>query len=507
MGGPVTDTALRLEGLSKAYGATQALRDVSLTVEPGTIHALLGGNGSGKSTLIKVLAGVVPADAGRLLVAGAAHDLRTQTPARARQLRLHFVHQQSSTFPAMTVAENLSLGRGFETAVGGRVDWAAVRRRARGVLERFEIEARPDDLLATVGPATQMMVAIARALQDDEADAGGTLVLDEPTASLPAHEVELLLTTLQRCADRGYAVVYVTHRLDEVLRVADRGTVLRDGRVVAAVDPRSVGHDELVELIMGRPAQRLVRERGDLRDAAPVVLRGAGLGRSGGVALEARAGEVVGVAGIMGSGRTTLLRQLFGLGPGTPPTIELDGRRTTVAGPREAMRHGIAYLPEDRPREAMFAQLSIAENLSIAALGRHASHGCVSRASERRAARSIMSELRVDRAAETAPISSLSGGNQQKVMLARWLQRRPRVLLLDEPTQGVDAGARVEIHQLVRRAVDGGAAAVIVSSDFEELALVCDRAIVLRDGAVAAELDDDIDEERLNALAYARQAA
>ncbi len=500
---------LRLEGVTKSYGATRALVDVSFEVEAEKIHALLGGNGSGKSTLIKVLAGVVAADAGELRLEGEAQDLRAHTPLRARQLQMHFVHQQNSTFPEMTVAENLSLGRGFEKTVGGLVRWRAVRRRARRILDHFEIDARPDDPLRTLGPAMQMMVAIARALQDQEEGSRSTLVLDEPTASLPTHEVDLLLAALQRYARLGCSILYVTHRLDEVIKVAERSTVLRDGHHVTTTDTSAIDQAELVELIMGKPAAHFERRRrasqawkGELP-----VLKGGELGRSGRVELEIRPGELLGIAGMMASGRSTLLRQLFGSGPAPTPTVEFCGEETKIAGPREAMELGIGLLPEDRPREAMFATLSISENLSVAALGDHGRFGRVSRSRELRTARRLMDDFQVVASGATAPIAALSGGNQQKVMLARWLQRRPRLLLLDEPTQGVDVGARAEILDLLREAVDDGMAAVMVSSDFEELALECDRVLVLRDGQIVADLDGDIEEAQLNAFAYASEAA
>lgn len=500
------EDGLRLEGVSKSYGATRALDDVSFAVASGTIHALLGGNGSGKSTLIKILAGVVQADRGRVRLAGEPRNLRAHSAAQARELRMHFVHQQSSMFPAMSVAENLSFGRGFERAFAGCISWGQVRSRARRVLDRFGIDADPDEPLSNLGPATQMMVAIARALQDEESEADSILVLDEPTASLPSHEVGFLLDTLQQCAARGCTIVYVTHRLEEVLRVADRVTVLRDGRVVVTCDRGRMSHDELVELIMGEPVRRKKRLPRSRAGASVPALRARGLGRGGAIDLDVRAGEIVGIAGMMSSGRTSLLRQLLGVVPSESATIEICGEPAAIAGPREAIAHGIAYLPEDRPRDAMFSTLTIAENLSIAALDRHGRRGWTSRASELNAAVKLMSAFHVVGAAADAPVAALSGGNQQKVMLARWLQRMPTLLLLDEPTQGVDYGARAEIHELIRSAAERGAGVLLVSSDFEELAHECDRVLVLRDGRIVAELDREIREEDLNRLAYASEA-
>jgi ribose transport system ATP-binding protein len=476
-------SALLLHGLSKAYGGIQALDGASLEIERGAIHALVGGNGSGKSTLIKILAGVVPADAGEIEAAGVRHPARGHTPAQARQLGLHFVHQQSTVFPALTVAENLALGRGFETRLGGRIDWPAVREGARRVLERFEIDVDPDAEVASLNAATRVRIAIARALRDQEGAGSGVLVLDEPTASLPAHEVDVLLTALERHAADGQAILYVTHRLAEVVRAAALATVLRDGKVEALLTGDELNHDTLARLIAGSAAEAAAPQAQSRRRDDVVLEADDGL--------RLHAGEVVGIAGLLGSGRTRLLRRLFG------------GER-----PRDAMSDGIAYVPEDRSREAAFFDLSVAENISVAYLDPYRRRGGrIDSRAERSAVRELMSSFLVRAESEIAPLWSLSGGNQQKVILSRWLQRNPRILLLDEPTQGVDVGARAEIHGLIRRSAADGAAAIVVSSDFEELATLCDRALVLRDGRVVDEVPgEDMSEQRLTEMVFAAEA-
>jgi ribose transport system ATP-binding protein len=504
--------ALRVSGVAKAYGATQALRGASFDVRRGTVHALLGGNGSGKSTLIKTLAGVVPADAGEFTLAGVGHDATAQTPARARAGGLRFVHQQDSTFPELTVAENLAIGRGFETGFAGRVRWGPLRRHAAEVLTRFEIDADPDDELGSLGSASQMMVAIARALQDQEGADDGVLVLDEPTARLPRHEVTLLLEALVRYARAGQTIVYVTHRLEEVVQVADRATVMRDGSVVGTLEREELEHDRLVELILGEAGAELVATHARVAAAAsaaagPVVLDAPGLGRDG-ASLQLRAGEVVGVAGLLGSGRTALLRRLFGMGSAPPAEVRIDGQAVRLRDCAAAMAAGVAYVPEDRTVDAAFADLSITENLSVATLPTYSRWGRMRGRDEQAGARRLMSSFFVRATSEDAPLSSLSGGNQQKVMLARWLQRDPRVLLLDEPTQGVDVGARAEIHALIRAAVDEGAAALLVSSDFGELVTACDRVLVVRHGRVVAEVArSDLREDTLTAVVYGQEIA
>jgi len=500
-GSPV---ALRVSDVSKAYGSTQALDDASFEVRRGRIHALLGGNGSGKSTLIKILAGVVPADRGSVEVAGVEYDARGLTPARAREMGLHVVHQQSSTFPDLTIAENLALGRGFEIGMGGRVRWSALRRRTAGVLQRFNIDADPDTQVGTLGPAAQTMIAIARALQDQEGEHDGVLLLDEATASLPRSEVDLLLAAVRRYAEAGQTIVFVTHRLDEVTQIADHATILRDGRVVATVDRGEFDHDSLVTLIMGQPVERLASRPVGSSAGEPVLeLRST---NGDGADLTVRAGEIVGVAGLLGSGRSSLLRGLFGLAPMPGRTVELDGRGVDVQGPRQAIAAGIAYVPEDRAAEGVFADLSVKENLSVTVLGRYWRGGWFSRRSEQRGARAVMDAFLVRAASADAPVSSLSGGNQQKIVLGRWLQRHPRLLLLDEPTQGVDVGARADIHRVIRNLVSDGAGALMVSSDFDELAAVCDRAIVVRAGHIVGEIAGaDLREETLNVAIHAQE--
>jgi ribose transport system ATP-binding protein len=462
----------------------------------------LGGNGSGKSTLIKVIAGVEQADAGTIEIAGQRHDLRSMTPGRARGAGLHFVHQQRSTFPELSVLDNLAIGRGYDLGAFGRIERRRARRRAEVVLERFQIGARADQELGELGPATQTMVAIARALQDQEDASEGVLVLDEPTASLPAVEVDLLLEALRRYAAAGQAIIYVTHRLEEVFAVADAATLLRDGRLVDTVDPRELTHERLVELMMGRTVEQIERLRG--RAEGPVVVRAKGIvaGPLSGVDIEAREGEIVGIGGLIGSGRSTLLKAMFGVEPLVAGELSIDGEQRQLRSPAEAMRAGIAYVPEDRHNDAAFAELTVRENLAVTVVSEYWRGGRLNRRAELRDAHALFDSFLITAGSVDAPLSSLSGGNQQKVVVARWLRRDPRLLLLDEPTQGVDVGARAEIYELIHRAVSGGAAALIASSDFEELAQICDRVVVLRRGAVVAELEQqDLGPESIAQLA------
>lgn len=498
--------ALRVLGLSKAFGETQALGGVSFDLERGSIHALLGGNGSGKSTTVKLLAGVERADGGELEVDGQGMAARAMSPARAREAGLRFAHQQAATFPGLTVAENLAIGRGFVHDALGRVRWRALHRRSGQLLERFGIDAHPGTQLGELSPASRAMVAIARALQDQEDAYDGVLVLDEPTASLPASEVRLLLEALRRYAAAGQTILYVTHRLEEVLEVADRATILRDGRLVATVERAAINHESLVELIVGRRVERELSQLGRAH-AGGELLRATDLsgGRVRGASFSLAGGEIVGIAGLLGSGRSALLRMVFGAAPVEGGELELEGRAVRFDTPRAAMRAGVAYVPEDRLSEGAFPELTVAENLSIAVAGRYSRGVRWQHRRERREVRALVDAYGIKVASIDAPFTSMSGGNQQKTVLARWMQREPKLLLLDEPTQGVDMGARAEIWKLVRAAVGRGAAALVVSSDFEELARVTDRVLVLRDGLIAAELsgaeltEENIDHSTLTA--------
>jgi ribose transport system ATP-binding protein len=507
MSSEVLRPALAVSGATKAFAANKAVDDVSFELAPGRVHALLGGNGSGKSTLIKMLAGVERADVGQVRIADQTIALADMTPARAAAAGLQFVHQQRSTFLDLTVAENLAIGGpGFPVAPGGRVRWRETRRRAERALERFAVDADPDQPLGELGPARQAMVAIARALQFQRDD-GGILLLDEPTASLPEAEVRLLLDALRRHAERGQTVVFVTHRLDEVFAVADNAILLRDGRVVDEVAPSTITHADLVELIIGRTVEQVERLRGREGGATILEIEGLRSASVGPVDLTLSAGEIVGVAGLVGSGRSSLLKALFGVIPVDAGTVRLDGAPAIFSTPRDAMRGGFAFVPENRADDAAFPELSLLENMSLAVIDDYWSGGRVRSRRERRDAERLLETYLIKAESVDDPLASLSGGNQQKAIVARWLRRDPRVLLLDEPTQGVDVGARAEIYGLIHRAVDAGSAALVASSDSEELAAICDRVIVLRRGRVVGEITDQLTSDRIDRLAHADTGA
>ncbi|WP_027863047.1 sugar ABC transporter ATP-binding protein [Marmoricola sp. URHB0036] len=496
-------SALAMVGACKTFGANKAVDDVSFELAPGRVHALLGGNGSGKSTLIKLLAGVERADAGRVEIAGRVTQLAELTPARAGAMGLRFVHQQRSTFPELTVAENLAIGgSGFPLGSGGRIRWREARRRAEHALERFGIEVHPDQLLGELGPARQAMVAIARALQS-QGEGEGVLILDEPTVSLPDAEVRLLLDAVRRHADRGQTVVLVTHRLEEVFAVADNAILLRNGRLVDEVSPQSITRADLIELVIGRPVEEVAPTGGAGGGPAVLEVHALQAGPVGPVDLTLHRGEVVGIAGLVGSGRSSLLKALFGVLPAEAGEVRLDGQPLELSSPRRAMRAGFALVPESRAEDAAFPDLTLTENLSVSVLPDYFRGGLMRGRRERRDANGLLTTYAIKAEAVEDPLDSLSGGNQQKAVVARWLRREPRVVLLDEPTQGVDVGARAEIYGLIKRAVDTGSVALVASSDSEELAAICDRVLVLRRGRIVGEVRrDQMTSNRIERLAH-----
>ncbi len=489
--------ALAVSGLGKSYAGVAALDGVTLEIPRGTVHCLVGGNGSGKSTLVKLLAGVVN-DGARGTVTIGDHTVRAAglTPRWARDAGLRFVHQDIGVFDDMTVAENLAVVMGYPTRAGGGVDWGEVRRRSRALLDRFGLEVDPSTPAAALRPVARTMLAIARALHDQGGDderpvAPGLLVLDEPTASLPAHESAFLLEMLRRYAAQGHTIVLITHHLSEVLDVADGITVLRDGRHVTTRRGDATTYPELVELIVGTA----IPERWERPPFDPAAHAGDGLavtGLCGGsvrdLDLVVRRGEVVGIAGMRGSGRSQVVKMIAGVHPPHRGEIAINGQVLPPGDIGAAIAAGVAHVPEDRDRDAAFADLDVRSNLLAARVRRYLRRGRLDTARERADASRLIGEFGVRARGDRQTMSTLSGGNRQKVVLARWLCDQPALLLLDEPSQGVDVGARAEIHRIVERAVDAGAAALVVSSDFEELCLLCDRVIVMRSGREVTQL-------------------
>jgi ribose transport system ATP-binding protein len=500
------DGLLRIGRLTKRFDATLALDRVDLDVRAGEVHALVGHNGSGKSTLIKVLAGFhEPEPGSEVAVDGVPLDFGSATSSRAAGLR--FVHQDLGLVHSLSTVENLALGVGFETGLGGRIRWSSERRDARRRMRELGYDIDPDRPVAELAAAERTGIAIARALRD--ADRARLLVVDEPTAMLPRNEVSVLFDAIRRVRDRGVGVLYVSHRLDEVFSIATRVTVLRDGRRVGTFAVAELDEPFLVELMTGGAplAVRVDGQAEERRDGVVSVegLRGAVLAD---VSFAAAGGEILGVAGLTGSGREELLPLLFGARERRGGAVRVEGAVLPPGRPGTAIAAGVALVPGDRHTAGAVTSLSVRENLVLTDLRRHETRlGAMRRRAERAETRHWIRSLDVRPPAPDAPFMSLSGGNQQKVVLAKWLRVRPRVLLLDEPTQGVDVQAKAIIHRLAREAASDGAAVVIASSDDTELCECCDRVIVLRDGRITGELrGDEISAHELARLQLASAA-
>lgn len=498
------DPILVARNIRKTFGATIALDNVDFELARGSIHALLGGNGAGKSTLIKVFAGVQPADSGELCLAGKVLTAASVRPGSVKDLGLRFVHQQNATFPSLSILENLALGAGFAKGLGGRIDWRAQKRIARDLLERFGIDADPDTRVEDISAAKKKLVEIARALQDLEGTKDAVLVLDEPTASLPTNEVDQLLDAVRSYSAAGQSIIYVTHRLEEVFAIADTATILRNGRRVAQLEVRKITSDDLIEQMMGETVS--LARKANIRPAGKTVFEAKDLQieHLQPISLSLKSGEVVGIAGLIGSGRTRFLKGLFGHYRRVSGTMSLEGREITPRSISEAMAAGIAYIPEDRIADAMFPTLTVSENSAVSDYAPFWNGAWLKRSAQKSEMQDLIKNFMIKTAGPDAQITSLSGGNQQKVVLARWMRRKPKILLLDEPTQGVDVRARAEIYQLIDKAVAEGATTLMASSDFEELVSVCDRVLIFKDGSLTHEFaGPDVTLENINRSANA----
>jgi ribose transport system ATP-binding protein len=491
---------LRITGLTKRFDGTLALDGVDLDVGPGEVHALVGHNGSGKSTLIKILAGYHRPEPGSAIMLGGV-PLAFGSAAASLAAGLRFVHQDLGLVHTLSTTENLALGVGFETGRGGRIRWSAERRSAWRRMRELGYDIDPRRPVGELAAAERTGIAIARALRDPEQ--ARILVVDEPTAMLPRHEVAVLFDAIRRVRARGVGVIYVSHRLDEVFAIASRVTVLRDGRRVGTFAVDELDERRLVQLMTGGTSLT-ARSDAPNRERANDLLavnRLTGTVLSD-VSLRAHGGEILGVAGLTGSGREELLPLLFGAHERSGGDVRVAGTALAPGHPSAAIAGGMALVPADRHTAGSVTSLSVRENVVLTDLGRHATHlGALRRSAERAETRRWITALDVRPPEPDAPFASLSGGNQQKIVLAKWLRVRPRVLLLDEPTQGVDVHAKAIIHQLAREAASRGAAVIIASSDDDELCECCDRVLVIRDGRIAGELrGDDINSHELGRL-------
>ena len=495
MNGPSSvahEVTLSMTGIHKRFPGVQALSDVNFEARSGEVHALVGENGSGKSTLLKILAGAYRRDAGEVAVRGEL--MQGGDPREAQRFGVGVVYQDLQLVPDLSVAENLFIGR---LPKRGRlvIDRARLSREAAGILADLEADLDPERPVRGLSVGQQQLVEIATVY----ARKPSIIALDEPTSSLTDHEVAALFRTVRRLRDRGLSIIYVSHRLSEVREIADRVTVLRDGKVTASRDIANLSQAEMIRLMVGREISELFPKRqvpiGD------VVLAVEGLTRRGlfkDVSFSVRSGEIVGLAGLVGAGRTEVAQCIFGLTPPDGGHVRVRGREVRCRSARDAIGSGIAYLPEDRKGEGLIPGMSVAENLSVAVLQRLAIVGVLRPRLQRDLARDYVERLQIRPPDPRREVMTLSGGNQQKVVIGKWLATEPAVLILDEPTRGVDIGAKAEIHRLIGELVARGVAIVLISSELPEVLSVSDRVIVMDDGEITAELShDEATEERV----------
>ena len=487
-----------MRGISKAFRGVQALKGVDFTVRAGEIHALMGENGAGKSTLIKVLTGVHPRDGGEALLAG--QSVSPQAPREAEELGISTVYQEINLIPELSVAENIMLGR--QPRRFGFIDWKALHARARSALQRLEIDLDLHRSVSSCSLALQQMVAIARALDVN----AKLLILDEPTSSLDEHEVAELFKVMRRLREQGLGIVFVTHFMDQVYAISDRITVLRNGELVGEFKTAELPKLQLVGKMLGRELAA-VEKVGDTtalggeKSSSDAFIVARQLGRKGGVEpldFEIRKGEVVGLAGLLGSGRTETARLLFGADRKTSGTVTMDGQPASFSSPARAIGAGLAFCSEDRKSEGIVPSLSVRENIILAMQAGRGFVRLLPRRKQEELAAHYIQALRIKTPSPETPIQNLSGGNQQKVLLARWLCLQPKLIILDEPTRGIDVGAKAEIEKLVDSLRREGMAILFISSELEEVVRASQRVVVLRDRRKIGELSGgQINENRI----------
>jgi rhamnose transport system ATP-binding protein len=486
---------LEVNGVFKRFDATQALSDVSLTLYPGEVHAIVGENGAGKSTLIKIMTGIFPADSGGMRLAEATFAPRNSADAQGHGVAA--IYQEPSIFPDLSVAENIFIGHRDR---GWTVDWSLMARDASEILSMLDIDIDPRLPAAGLTVAGQQAVEIAKAISLDVQ----VLIMDEPTAALSAHEVDRLFRQVRKLKDSGVAVLFISHRLEELFQISDRISVFRDGRHISTRPVAEVTEESLVREMVGRdPAEFFARE---LHPVGDVALRVSSLGRQGvfsDVSFEVRRGEVLGFAGLVGAGRTDVALSLFGVAPADTGTVELGGEKIEVRSPSDALRHGIAYLSEDRRRLGLSLTQSVAANVTLATLDRYTTpFGLLDGSKERRDAERMRQRLGIRAPSLSTPVNLLSGGNQQKTMLAKWLNVEPKVLILDEPTRGIDVGAKADVHRFVDDLAQSGIAIILISSDLPEVIAMSDRVAVMREGALRGIYSrEEASQERIMATA------
>jgi ABC-type sugar transport system ATPase subunit len=475
-------------GIVKAFPGTVALDRVDFDLRPGEVHALVGQNGAGKSTLIKLLAGIYPKDEGRILLDG--RELHSLTPQMSHRLGMRFIHQELNLIPWFSVAENIVLGDRYPKGILRMIRWKSLFGRAAKVLKKLGVEINPRTPVQELSIGRQWIVAIARALYSE----GSVVVMDEPTASLSKKEVEELFEVVRSLQKSGTSVIYISHRLEEIFEVAQRVTVLKDGHRILTTEVGKTSAKELASSMIGRNLAEQFPSMDRARKPGSVVLSLSGLsmeGRLHDVSFELREGEILGLAGLVGSGRTEVANVLFGTQPYQSGEIRIDGKTVRIGSATEAIRHGVALVPEERRAQGLVLSMNVRENATLVNLRRFRMarwFPLLSRKKETTSTREVIESLSIQTSGLGQLIEYLSGGNQQKVVLGKWLIGKSRVMIFDEPTRGIDVGSKFEIYKIVRQLADQGVGVLYISSELEELVGVCDRIIVLRHGRSIKEV-------------------
>ncbi|GAB4575681.1 MAG: sugar ABC transporter ATP-binding protein [Anaerolineae bacterium] len=478
----MTTSLLEVHEISKAFPGTQALDQVSFELRPGEVHALVGENGAGKSTLMHILSGVLRPDSGEIRLAGERVEI--QNPRHAQDLGIGMVFQELSLVPSLSIAENIFPNRA-PVRFAGVIDWQALQRKTRDLLAQFELDVDPQTPVRALSISNRQIIEILKALSLNPK----VLLFDEPTSALPPDEVELLFATIQRLKANGIGIVFTSHRIPEIMAIADRVTVLRDGHKIGTYVISEITPDDLIEAMVGRKLTEMFPERngGNGRE----LLRVEHLTHEGvfwDVSLTLRAGEIVGLAGLKGAHRGEFLRALVGVEPVDAGQVWLEGQPVRITSPVMAVRRGIAYLPEERKTDGLFLKMPLRQNTSVVHLAEFARLGVMNRRKETARALEFIQRLRIVTPGPDQLVGRLSGGNQQKVMLSKWLVKQPRILIVEEPTKGVDVGAKAEIHALLRELARQGVGILFSSSEFQEIIGLSDRIVVMHEGRIVSEL-------------------
>ncbi len=486
-----------MRNIVKTFPGVKALEDVSLTVGRGEVHALLGENGAGKSTLMKILAGAQPMDSGQILIDG--KPVHIDSPHKAMELGISIIYQEFNLVPYLSAGENIYLGREPRAAIPGFVDFKTLFRQAQEVIDKLGVRVDARAPVNTLSVAQQQMVEIAKATSKRSK----IIVMDEPSATLTDHELQSLFNLMRQLRSEGVSIVYISHRLEEVFEVCDRATIMRDGKWVATRDVSSLDRDEIIKLMVGR----------ELKDAIPKVpanlgmpaLKVTGLTRGKAlknVSFEVRQGEVLGFAGLVGAGRTETARAIFGADPIDSGSIEVFGKPVTIRSPQDAIRHGIGLVTEDRKQQGLVLGMAVRENNTLAGLDKVSTGGFIRFSTERTVAEKYRGDLSIKTPSIEQTVQNLSGGNQQKVVLAKWLFTGSKILIFDEPTRGIDVGAKSEIYKLMNQLAADGVAIIMISSELPEVMGMSDRILVMHEGRITGELSRaDATQEKIMHLA------